>query len=57
MLSFMYSARPALLEVLFMNSDLFPGIEYNCSDPGVQLVSHKANILAMNPDLEEYDRG
>ena len=44
----MYNARQSLLEVWLLNTDLYLGIEYNCSDPGVHFVSHKANILDLN---------
>ena len=54
--SSMYNARRPLLEVWLLNTEFYPGIEYNCSDSGVHFVSQKANILGMKPDVEKYDR-
>ena len=40
----MYNARTPLIEVLFLNTELYPG---------VQFVSQNANILSMRSDLKK----
>ena len=54
--SFMYNARQPLIEVWLLNTDLDPGIEYNCSDLFVHFFSQEAKILGMKPQEEKHDR-